>query len=74
MWGGTSCEHTCLGHNAKQPTRNDYMIVNAARHKSWKDWQAEQPQDEQATTEEDLPEKVWEATKKKNVNSWTIIS
>ena len=28
MWGGTSGEHTCLGHNAKQPTRNDYMIVN----------------------------------------------
>ena len=30
MWGGISCEHTCLGHNAKQPTRNDYIIVNEA--------------------------------------------
>ena len=28
MWGGQSCEHTCLGHNANQPTRNDYIIVN----------------------------------------------
>ena len=27
-WGGVSAEHTCLGHNAKQPTRNDYIIVN----------------------------------------------
>ena len=30
MWGGISCEQTCLGHTAKQPTRNDYIIVNDA--------------------------------------------
>ena len=28
MWGGTPNEHTCLGHNAKETTRNDYMVVN----------------------------------------------
>ena len=26
MWGGLSCEHTCLGHNAKQPTRNGFLL------------------------------------------------
>ena len=28
IWGGTPSEYTCLGHNAKNPTRNDYMIAN----------------------------------------------
>ena len=28
-WGGNSCEHTCIGANAKRTTRRDYMIANA---------------------------------------------
>ena len=30
VWGGISAEHTCLGHNAKEATRNDYVVVNDA--------------------------------------------
>ena len=30
IWGGVPNEHTCMGHNAKDSTRNDYAIVNDA--------------------------------------------
>ena len=111
MWGSKSCEHTCLGHNAKEPTRNDYFIVNESclplvkgfrvlhqegflahsvlqikmeaaqvvtayeepkkpksifelsRTKSWKDWKAKEPEEAKEIQEEDLPEKIWNATK-----------
>ena len=30
IWGGIPEEHTCMGHNAKDSTRNDYALVNSA--------------------------------------------
>ena len=29
LWGGIPEEHTCLGHNAKDSTRNDYALANS---------------------------------------------
>ena len=29
IWGGIPSEHTCLGHNAKDYTRNDYALANS---------------------------------------------
>ena len=113
LWGGISCEHTCLGHNAKLPTRNDYIIANdhafplvkgfrvmhqegflvhsvlqvkidagkvvtayeqpkkpksiydLLRTKSWTEWKQTLDPPQETTSPEDLPEKVWEATKEK---------
>ena len=48
---------------AYEEPRTPKSIYELLRQKSWKDWQAERLPDEEATTEEDLPEKVRETTK-----------
>ena len=48
---------------AYQEPKKPKSIYELLRHKSWLEWQEQEFEERKNTTEEDLPEKVWETTK-----------